>query len=239
MPQAAFDPAAIRGFENIEHVADTSFKDCSTVVIIPSREPLLHTTFVQALNGLMWPMNGQRYLIYVSGAEVGRAYDNAVKSILAHPELGKWKYIATIEDDTLPPPDAFMKLYESIEQGPYDGVGGLYFTKGDYQMPMCYGNPAEFARTGVLEFRPRNVTNGIRAGAIVECNGIANGCSLFRTSAFRDVEPPYFQTLNEIGVGAMTQDLFWCAKARRAGKRFAVDCRVRCAHADWKTGVLY
>ena len=182
MPQAPFNPAQIKGFDRIEHVPATSFKDCSTVVIIPSREPFLHTTFVQVLNSLMWPMNGKRHLIYVSGAEVGKAYDEQVRSVLAHPELGSWKYIATIEDDTLPPPDAFMKLYEAIEQGPYDGVGGLYFTKGDFQMPMCYGNPAEFARTGVLEFRPRNVTNGIKAGAIVPCNGIANGCSLFRMS---------------------------------------------------------
>lgn len=235
----AFDPNAIKGFDRIEHVADTSFRDTSTVVIIPSREPFLHTTFVQALNSIMWPMNGRRVLLYVSGGEVGKAYDNQVKTVLAHPELSKFKYIATIEDDTLPPPDAFLKLYESIEQGGYDGVGGLYFTKGDFQMPMCYGTPAEYARTGVLEFRPRNVTNGIKAGAIVECNGIANGCSLFRTSVFRDIEPPYFQTLNELGVGAMTQDLFFCAKARRAGKRFAVDCRVRCAHMDWATGVAY
>lgn len=239
MPTVPFDPAALKGFERIEHVADTSFKDCSTVVIVPSREPFLHTTFIQSLNNIVWPMNGKRILLYVSGAEVGRAYDEQVKAILKHPELSGWKYVATIEDDTLPPPDAFQKLYQAIEQGPYDGVGGLYFTKGDVNMPMCYGNPAEFARTGVLEFRPRNVTNGIRAGAIVECNGIANGCSLFRMDAFRKVEPPYFQTLNEWGVGGMTQDLFFCAKARRAGLKFAVDCRVRCAHADWKSGVMY
>lgn len=238
MPTEAFNPKKIRGFDNIEHVAKESFKDCSTVVIIPSREPYLHTDFIQTLNSIVWPMNGKRHLFYVSGAEVGKAYDELVKQILVHPELGKWKYIATIEDDTLPPPDAFQKLYQSIEQG-YDGVGGLYFTKGDFQMPMCYGNPHEYARTGVLEFRPRNVTNGIKANAIVECNGIANGCSLFRMDAFRKVEAPYFQTLNEVGVGAMTQDLFWCAKARRKGLKFAVDCRVRCAHADWKSGVMY
>lgn len=239
MDRIDISKAQIAGFDRIEHVPKSSFADCSTVVIIPSREPYLHTTFVQCLNSLAWPMNGRRVLLYVSGAEVGRAYDDMVKHVLGHPELGTWKYIATIEDDTLPPPDAFLRLYESIEQGPYDGVGGLYFTKGDFNMPMCYGNPVEYARTGVLDFRPRNVASGIKAGAIVECNGIANGCSLYRMASFRDVAPPYFQTLQEVGVGAMTQDLFWCAKARRAGKKFAVDCRVRCAHVDWKTGVMY
>ena len=35
----------------------------------------------------------------------------------------------TLEDDNLPPPDGLLRLYESIEAGPYDAVGGLYWTR--------------------------------------------------------------------------------------------------------------
>ena len=238
------------GQQRIKHVPRSSYIDSSMVVIIPSRSPdpvpgggdqwpWLHHAFQQRLQGLMWPMNQRRFMFLVTGAEVGKAYDEQVAAVLAHPELGTVKYILTIEDDTLPPQDAVLKLVESIEAGPFDGVGGLYWTKGEFNMPMCYGDPVEFARTGVLDFRPRDIVQALQRGEIMECNGIAMGCSLFRTQSFRDVPGPWFQTLNELGKGSMTQDLFWCAKARRAGKRFAVDMRVVCGHADWRSGVIY
>jgi hypothetical protein len=238
----------------IQHIAKSNFQDTSTVIIIPSRDhrpieerkdktsekwPWLRHEFVAALNAIMWPMNGRRHIITVTGEEVGRAYDDTVAEVLKHPELSKWKYLATIEDDTVPPPNAFLSLYESIELGPFDGVGALYFTKGDFNMPMCYGDPREFAATGALDFRPRDIAQALKEGEIMECNGIANGCSLFRMSAFKDIPRPWFQTLNKMGEGAMTQDLFWCRKAKLAGKRFAVDMRVTCSHVDWNTGVWY
>lgn len=231
-----FKPA---GFERVEHVPKSSFRDCSTVVIVPTREPFIHTTFAQVFNQLMFPMNGRKVVIFVSGAEVGRAYDEQLEAVLKDPELSKFKYLLTIEDDTLPTPPAPLFLMETIEAGNYDGVGGLYFTKGDFNMPMCYGDPAEYARTGVIDFRPRNVAEAIKQGAVVECNGIAMGCSLFRMESLKKIPPPRFMSMNEYGVGAMTQDLYWCAKARRAGQRFAVDCRAKCAHADWKNGAFY
>lgn len=227
------------GYERIEHVPKTSFRDSSMVVLIPTRDDTLRVKFVERLNNIAWPMNQRRYLFFVSGAEVGQAYNDMVTMALAHPELGSCRYLMTIEDDTLPPPRAALDLLESIELGPFDGVGGMYFTKGDINMPMVYGDPALFARTGRLEFAPLDPTAALQQGGVIECNGIANGCTLFRMQAFRDVAGPWFQTLNDPGVGAMTQDLFWCRKARLAGKRFAVDCRVRCAHADWKTGTYY
>lgn len=229
------------GYERIEHVARTSYTDNSMIILIPSREPKLHTVFVQALQGLAAHMNQKRAMVFISGAEVGKAYDEQVAAILAHPELSKWKYILTIEDDTIPPPDAALRLVESIELGPFDAVGGLYFLKGEYNMPQAYGDPAEFARTGVLDFRPRNIVSALQHGEIMEVNGIAMGCSLYRMSMFRDIPAPWFVTRQDPtqGEGCGTQDLVFCSKARRAGKRFAVDMRVRCAHVDYATMTYY
>lgn len=228
------------GYERIAHVPKSSFKDSSMAVIIPSRDEYLHTTFVQHLNALAYPMNQTRAMFFVSGAEVGKAYDETVAQILAHPELGKWKYVLTIEDDMIIPPDAVLKLVESIDLGPFDAVGGMYWLKGDYNMPQMYGSPDEFARTGVLDFRPRNPIEALSKGEIVEVNGIAMGCSLYRMDLFRQVPAPWFVTREDPTTGGCgTQDLVFCAKARRAGKRFAVDARVRCGHADWRSGVIY
>ena len=170
----------------------------------------------------------------MTGAEVGKAYDDQVAAILEHPELGKWKYILSVEDDNIVPHDAVLRLCESIELGPFDAVGGLYFVKGEHPQVQCYGDPAEFARTGELDFRPRDIVEAIKGGFVVECNGVAMGCTLYRTQVFRDVPRPWFVTSP-----SGTQDLAFCGKARRMGKRFAVDTRVRVGHADLESGVIY
>jgi hypothetical protein len=226
----------MRGYQLIEHVPKSSYRDNSMSVVIPSRSPMLHVKFVQALSALQWSMNQKRALFHVTNAEVGKAYSEQVQAILSHPDLGKWRYILTLEDDTLPPPEAVQLLLESIEMGPFDAVGGLYFLKSDgFTAPQCYGDPAEYARTGVLDFKPRDIVAAMKnGGSVVECNGLAMGCTLFRAESFRKVPQPWFETSN-----SMTQDLSFCAKARHAGLRFACDTRVRCGHMDVQTGIVY
>ncbi len=228
----ALDPT---GFQRIEAVPRSSYRDTSTVVLVPSRDQWMHTRFVQHMNSIQWAMNMKRALFHITGDEVGKAYSDQIKLVLEHPELSKWKYVMTIEDDVLVPPDCFIRLAEAIEAGPFGGVSGLYFTKSDdLPMPMCYGDPAEYARTGVADFRPRDVREAVKQGAIVPCNGIACGISLYRMSLFRDLPYPWFVTSP-----SHTQDLYLCGNAIRAGKRFAVDCGVRCGHLDFESGRVF
>lgn len=231
------------GFERVEHIAGSTYQDNSTVIIIPTRG-MIHARVVQAWQSLIAPMNQKRAIIFASGHEVGIAYNEMLKNVLANPELAKWKYVLTLEDDNLPPPDAHVRLLESIEWGKYDAVSGLYFTKGEGgNMPMAYGDPAEFKNTGVLKFQPRDVREALAAGQIMPVNGIAMGCALWRMELFREIAAPWFVTVNDIvpGKGAMcfTQDLSFCEKAVRAGKRFAVDLRVKIGHMDVGTGRVY
>lgn len=228
------DTTKFLGFERVEHVKKTSYQDSSMVIIIPCRTPHLHVKVVQAIQGLQFPMNQRRAMFFVTGAEVGQAYDDQLAAVLAHPEIGSWKYLLTIEDDNIPPPDAIPLLIEAIEAGPFDGVGGLYFLKGDFNMGQCYGSPEEYARTGTPDFRPRDMAQAIKQGMIVPCNGIAMGCSLYRMSSFRKIERPWFKTNP-----SNTQDLFFCSKALAAGLRFAVDARCKVGHLDVQSGVIY
>lgn len=238
------------GFERVEHIPGSTYKDNSTVIVIPTRrakagdpavgiDPLV----VEKWIGLIAPMNQKRAILFASGHEVGKAYDAMIEMILKHPELSKWKYVLTLEDDNLPPPDAHIRLLESIEWGNYDAVSGLYFTKGDVNMPMAYGDPDEYNRTGVLDFKPRDVRAALAAGQVMKVNGIAMGCALWRMEMFRHIPPPWFVTVNDIvpgkGVACMTQDLNLCEKAVRAGKRFAVDLRVKVGHLDVNTGNVF
>lgn len=245
-----FDPKTlgIKGFERLEYVPKSSYKDSSMFIIAPtrtvemvdpetgekSRQPMIHRSVIQAWNSLQWPMNAPRYFSLVGGAEVGDAYTEQVAAVLAHPDLKKWKYVLTLEDDNLPPPNAVLSLLDAIDQGPFDAVGALYFTKGELQMPQAYGDPYEFSQTGVLDFRPRDVTEAVHCGGILPVNGIAMGCSLFRMDVFKKIEAPWFKSSP-----SGTQDLFMCAKMKRAGMNLAVDCRVPVGHLDIRDGTVY
>ena len=231
------------GFDRVEHVHGAGYKDSSTVIVIPTRGMVPHQVITRWL-GLIAPMNQKRAILFASNNDdPGRAYDQLIKQILGHPELSKWRYILTLEDDNLPPPDAHIRLLESIEWGSYDAVSALYFTKGEVNMPMAYGDPAEYKRTGVLDFRPRDVREALAAGQVMPVNGIAMGCALWKMDLFRESEPPWYVTMSDIvpgkGVQCMTQDLFACERWGKLGKRFATDCRVRVGHLDVTSGVIY
>lgn len=231
------------GFDRIEAISGSTYQDNSTVLLVPTRG-MIHYKVVAAHEGLMPPMNQKRAKMFVAGDEVGHAYNNMIKNVLANPELSKWKYIMTLEDDNLPPQDAHIRLLESIEFGPkFDAVSGIYFTKGDWNMPMAYGDPEEYARTGVLDFKPRDIRDALRHGHLMEVNGIAMGCALWRMDLFRQVPAPWFVTVADVvpekGPMAFTQDLFFCKRAKEAGKRFAVDMRVKVGHLDINTGLVF
>lgn len=232
------------GFDRIEHIPGSTFRDVSTVVVIPTRG-MIHHKVVQAWQNLIAPMNQKRAIFFASGHEVGLAYDAMIERILADPHLSQWKYVLTLEDDNLPQPDAHIRLLESIAWGDYDAVSGIYFTKGDFNMPMAYGDPDHYARTGELEFRPRDIREALQRGSVMPVNGIAMGCALWKMDLFRRIPKPWFETVAdwspEKGGQCGTQDLVFCGKARRATPpaRFAVDFRVKVGHLDINTGNVY
>ncbi|MFI5042525.1 MAG: hypothetical protein ACHQNA_11880, partial [Acidimicrobiales bacterium] len=162
-----------------------AYRDLSTVIVVPTRGTI-PARAVENWMGLMMPMNHPVVRVFVPGMEVGAAYEAAFSMILAHPVLSKWKYILTLEEDNLPPPDGLLKLYEHIED--WAAVGGLYWTKGEAGQPMIYGDP-----TGILDFVPQKP----KEGELQECNGLGMGFTLFRLDLFRDdkLPRPWFQTL--------------------------------------------
>jgi len=225
-----------RNFESIRLLHGASFRDQSTIVIIPTRGTIPWQV-VAAWQNLQYPMNQKRALFFAVGYEVGHAYNRMIESILKDPNLSKFKYVLTLEDDNIPTHDALIRLLETIETG-FDAVGAIYFTKGEGGMPMAYGDPKEWEQ-GEMTFAPRNVSEALQKGRVMEVCGIAMGCSLWRMELFRQIPPPWYVTLCETDAGSMTQDLYFCKRAKMAGKRFAVDFRAKAGHLDVQTGVVY
>lgn len=209
-----------------------SYKDLSTVWICVTRGHI-PAKVVGSWMGLMRPMN-QKILgpIFVEGKEVGSAYNAAVEMILANPELKKWKYLLTVEEDNCPPPDGLLKLYEGIEK--FDCVAGLYWTKGVAGQPMIYGDPYSMPKNFIPQM-PRPET-------LQPCNGLGMGFNLFKIEMFKKVTPPWFKTVQEVvsnGARAYTQDLFFFENAGRQGYKFACDTRIKVGHYDAENNMMW
>ena len=210
------------------------YKDLSTICIVPTRGQIDYRV-VQNWWGIFPPMNHKFIRMFIAGMEVGAAYNFAIEQILAHPDLSNWKYVLTLEEDNLAPPDGLVKLYENIE--PYGAIGGLYWTKGEGGMPMCYGSPDAIP----LAFNPIIP----KADDITECNGLGMGFTLFKLDMFKDprVERPWFKTVQQyqpgIGSQSYTQDLWFFQNARKAGYKFACDSRVKVGHLDAQSGIVW
>lgn len=220
--------AAVEGFHNImPQSRDLSFRDLSTIMIVPCGDQI-PTRVVQSWMQMMTPMNQKFVRIFAQGMEVGKAYQAAIRNILAHPELSKFKYILTVEHDNMMPPDGLLKLYDSI--GEYDAISGLYWTKGEGGMPMCYGKPDG---DGHAPFIPE-------PGKVTECNGIGQGFALFKMDMFKDDRLPeiVFETVQD-SRGQATQDLQFCSMAKKLGYRFAVDPNVRVGHYDLAADMVW
>jgi hypothetical protein len=212
-----------------------TFQDLSTVIVCPTRG-VITDRVVQSWMGLIRPMN-QKVIgpIFIRGYEVGQAYNTAVEMILANPELSKWKYMLTIEEDNLPPAEGLLKLYEDMEK--FDVVGGLYWTKGEGGQPMIYGDPS----VQPVNFIPQKPI----PDTVQPANGLGMGFNLFKIDIFKDpkIQKPWFKTLQEFvpGLGSKqyTQDLYFYENAGKAGYKFACDTRVRVGHFDASTDVVW
>lgn len=228
----------IEGFHNQKPkdliIKGNSYKDLSTICIIPSRGTVPIKVVTSWWN-LMPAMNQQFMRMPIIGMEVGEAYSQGIETILGHPELSKWKYILTLEEDNCPPPDGLLKLYENIEK--YDAVGGLYWTKGVDGKPMCYGDPKAIP-VSFSPFMPD-------PDSVIPCRGLGMGFTLFRLEMFKDkrLPKPLFKTVQTYkeGVGAQsyTQDLKFFEEAGKLGYKFACDARVKVGHYSVQDDIMW
>lgn len=215
---------------DIEGVAERLEKTGSwdrhrTVMIMPAGDTVATKAALSWMN-LLWPPNNGVVRILARGMEVGKAYSDAIDSVIAHPLYGTWEYILTLEHDNTPPPDGVLLLIEAMVNHPeLDCISGLYNTKGYAGVPQIWGDPKD----PLLNFRPQRPV----ANELVECCGTGMGFALWRMKMFKDerIPKPWFKTLaSKEGVG--TQDLAFWTEARKWGHRCAVDCRVKVGHLD-------
>lgn len=207
--------------------ADGAYKDLSCIMIVPAFGSIPTKAVASWLN-LYSPPNAKFVRLFAVGMEVGAAFTSCIESILAHPDLSKYKYILTLEHDNIPPPDGIVRLLKQMDAHPeYSCIGGLYFTQGPGGCAQIWGDPKD----PVLNFRPQVPI----PDTLQECCGTGMGFNIWRLDMFKDdkLRKPWFKTTDGTdGLGCMTQDLYFWQDARKHGYRCAIDTSIKVGHYD-------
>lgn len=207
------------------------------VHILPTGKKGVPNKVLASLMGMISPPNQAKVPLVIEEAEVGAAYEQAIRLILGNENLREFEYVLTTEHDNVIPPLGLLGLIKHLEARPEIGaVSALYWTKGETGVPQIWGD----INDPTVNYRPQPP----RPGELVECYGIGMGMSLYRMQMFRDLEAkkvpsPWFETIADHR-GTGTQDLAFCGMARReVGARFAVACDVLVGHLDVATGICW
>lgn len=221
-----------RGVHNIDPEASAqrlkkanSYKDLSTVCIIHT-SGLINAKIAENWMNQISQMNQKFIRLPIVGMEKYEAFNQTIEFALASPGMRDFKYILTMEEDTLVPFDGLVKLFESIEK--YDVVGGLKFSQGIEGKPMVYGHPQMIPAS--------YVSVPLIPEAIQECLGIGTAFTLFKLDIFKnpDLKKPWFKKPNLGG-----PDLAFFDNIHKLGYKVACDTRVRLGNFDSENQLVW
>ena len=112
----------------------------------------------------------------------------------------------------------------------YDVVGGLYWGKGETGFPMIFG---DITRNTFDTTPQKPIPNTLQ-----ECNALGMGFNLFKLDMFKEIEGPWFKTLEGYSEKGMpqkvTQDIYFYRRAREHGYKIACDTSILVGHYDAK-----
>jgi len=158
----------------------------------------------------------------------GKRIDDARNEIIEKAIELDVKTVFFLDDDVVIPVNALLHLYPTLFSEPkVIAAAGIYPPKRKPTEPMVY----------------RRMCDGpaydMKFGEVFDVEGAATGCMLVRTEFFKNIEKPWFKTVKEAGQDggriyskSMTDDLYFCQKAIRAGYKVKANASILCKHID-------
>ena len=216
-------------------------RDLSCVLLMPVTAKGIPPYVVDSWLSLVGAPNQPRTQIMVKNAEVGEAYNLMFNAVLNHPVLASWRWVVTLEHDNVPPPFGLVDLLAAADEGDWDVLGGLYFTKGVDGVPQIWGD-----RRRPLQNAPWSPwldrTFDYQEGQIVECWGTGMGFTAFRMATMIEVlaalPAPWFETTAGEAKGVATQDLAFFRRAHAVRPlKVGVHTGIKVGHYDDSTGI--
>lgn len=146
--------------------------------------------------------------------------NNLVMEMLKDPEF---THLFFVDGDMVILKDALMKLIDDDE----DVVSGLYFQRTEPHLPVIYkkNEKGNFAPIGNYE-----------NDRLFEVDAAGAGCMLVKREVFEKL-------MNKVPINngvptffnanfGMTEDMFFCDKAKQNGFKIHCDSRIKCGHID-------
>lgn len=146
--------------------------------------------------------------------------------LLSDPEQMDWQAVIMVDDDIVPPWN-MLGLVDYLEVlGDFGIVGAAYPV---FQPKIC-PLPMPAAYTYLPEQETwRYVNDSWLQSEIVECDAVGFGCVAIHRRVFETLKWPWFEP--EYGpLGAISDDLAFCRRARSAGIKVACDFSRVCEH---------
>lgn len=123
-------------------------------------------------------------------------------------EKSTGKYIFFLDSDIVLPSDALIRLLSHN----LDIVSGLYFNWKFPHTPQAYIEVNGLYKP-ILEY-----------SGLMEVDAVGAGCLLVKRSVFDSLEKPWFKKTE------LTEDFYFCRKARERGFKIYLDSTVKCGH---------
>ena len=170
------------------------------------------------------PQDVETSLIFMAGYTVVQARNR----IVAHSLKENYDYTLCVDSDVVLPKDLLVKLFKLGE----DGAG---IATGWYIKKIPSGNPEhKITEIYTLNFDKNGIKNVLEKEmpkeGVLDIAACGFGCTLVNNEVFNKAfDGMHFEYVERREM-AVSEDLFFCNKAFRAGVKMVVDTSLRCPH---------
>ena len=202
-------------------------------ICTPNLNGLFSTRAMLSHTGVGTPLNTSTVRLVVEGKPVDEARNELVELAKQH----RAKYLLFLDDDTLPPQFALLRLLGLLAKNKKTGkramvATGVYYTKSLPAMPVLL---------------KKDVPGGYddwEVGDIFDVDYIGMGCCLIDMRLFDELEKPYFNYTKgspdpAAYQGTIGEDVWFCEQVLKAGHKIWVDSLIQCEHEDKASNMSY
>lgn len=183
------------------------------LVAVPTFENIVPETFKSIYD--LDKANHDVQFEFVKGYDCAKARNMIVKKTLD----GDYDYVLMVDSDIILPKDTLLNFLEF----PVDICFGLYPHKNNMD------GMAEVYKTGQQNFAKRFTYKELTVDRM-QIKGAGFGCAFVHHSVFLKLKYPWFKYVSYDSGTFLSEDLYFCSEASKAGYELYADTRIKCGH---------